>query len=548
MASSSKVEGMKGSDVYASSGSALLDLFTLLVRGGWSERLDALVRKSVEECETDTFVLAFQTRDIRGGKGERELFNQMLNVLYELRPQLTLRLLALVPEYGCWRDLFAMAERRPWSSERVLQLATQQLQKDKLAVSANPESSISFCAKWAPREGKDTVAAKELALSLFPAEPKLSSRLKHYRQLVACLNRHLETTEIKMCARRFADIEPSEVPGLCLKKHIKAFLNEPLHGRHGERHDTTDRRLCRSHFQSHFAAAARGEAKVNGAETRYPHDIIKSLVNQDCSFEERQALTAIWGDMIEKAKRLGGLSRTIAMCDFSGSMSSNINGDIPFWVSLSMGLMISELCPRGFTGSFLTFDSTPIFHEVVGEDIHARATTILNNMHMGQGLSTDFQKAMDLVLETLKASRCPSGDEPKDLIVITDMAWDQACGSSQSSQFTGNRYRHVVKTDPWQTHIQMIRESFRRAGEDMWGPGYGWKPPRIVIWNVAPTCADFHARQDTEGVIMLSGWSPTLLRVLMEEGPQIQKPMDGLKNLLNDKRYDAVREAIQKAR
>lgn len=542
MASSTKV-GTKGSDVYTSSGSALLDLFVLMVRGGWSEHLSHLVGVALEEREVDTFVLAFHTRDIRGGKGERELFNQMLGVLYQHRPEKTLKLLKLVPEYGSWRDLYTFHERFPWSREEVERLTLDQLKKDDAIMKMDPEATISLCAKWAPREGSDPLLTKQLSLKLFPMERKLSVRLKHYRQLVAGLNRHLETTEVKMCARRFATIEPGEVPGLCLKKHMKAFLNQPLKGI-GERHDDNDRRLCRSHFESYFAAAARGEVKVNGAETRYPHDIIKSLVHENCSFEERQALTAIWGEMVGKAKALGGLSRCIAMCDFSGSMSNGINSDTPFWVSLAMGLMISEVCSRGFTDSFLTFDSTPRFHHIPTADIYTRATRILNNMDMGQGISTDFQKAMDLVLQTLKDWRCPPGQEPKDLIVITDMAWDEACGSSDASQFTGNRYRNVVKTDTWQTHIGMIRESFRRAGEDMWGVSCGWKPPRIVIWNVAASCSDFHACQDTEGVIMLSGWSPSLLRVLMEDGPQVENPLSALLEILSSARYDLVLNAI----
>ena len=153
---------------------------------------------------------------------------------------------------------------------------------------------------------------------------------------------------------------------------------------------------------------------------------------------------------------------------------------------------------------------------------------------------------MDLVLATLKEKRVRPGQEPKDLIVITDMAWDRACGSSERSAYTDNSYRHVVKTSPWQTHIQMIREAFRRAGEDMWGEP--WTPPRIVIWNVAATCSDFHATADTDGVIMLSGWSPSLFKVLTEEGARVQTPMEALRVQLDDERYDPIRKRLANLR
>ena len=112
----------------------------------------------------------------------------------------------------------------------------------------------------------------------------------------------------------------------------------------------------------------------------------------------------------------------------------------------------------------------------------------------------------------------------------------------------GNVLGPPIIRDPWQTHIQMIRESFRRAGEDMWGAAYGWKQPRIVIWNVAATCVNFHATADTEGVIMLSGWSPSLFKVLTEEGARVQTPLEALRIQLDDARYDPIRKRLASLR
>ena len=544
----SKVEGVKGSDVYSSSGDALVDLSVRLVRGGWSAELAELFEKALESSEEDAFVLAFQTRDIRGGKGERKLFGEMVEVLLKKRPDLMIGLLDLIPEYGCWRDLYTdhFHGYRP----DVVDLVISQLKKDSAVAAADPEASISLCAKWAPREGKNTQGAKAMAAQLFPEE-RLSERLKRYRHLVAGLNRRLDTTEIKMCGRIWAQIEPAAVPGVCLAKNMKAFLNQKKTG-HGLRHpDDKDREACREHFQEHMAKAAKGEAKVNGSVTRYPHQVIKDVLRCERNEgAEREALIAVWNGMVANAKALGGLGRTIAMCDFSGSMqSAGAAGDTPYWVSMAMGLLISEVSSDEFKDTFLTFDSSPTWHTLPAGDIFARTDSI--GYGVSQGTSTDFQKAMDLVLATLKAKRVRPGAEPKDLIVITDMAWDAACGSHAESVFTGHGYRHVVKTSPWQTHIQMIREAFRRAGEDMWGRvedgGLGpWTPPRIVIWNVAATTSDFHATADTEGVIMLSGWSPSLFKVLTEEGARVQTPAEALRIQLDDPRYAPIRERLAK--
>ena len=545
---SSKVQtlGMKGSDVYSGSGNSLLDLSVLLVRGADQQRIEPLFLKALEEAEEDAFVMAFQTRDIRGGKGERALFKTLFATALKARPQLALAVLDLVPEYGCWRDLFSM------NIPQVLEMAANQL----LADAKSEDKPISLCAKWAPREGKDTEGAKALAAVLFPEEKRLSERLKRYRKLVAGLNRRLDTTEIKMCDRKFADIKPAKVPGLCLQKHMRAFLNEDLKRKQVLRHpDDKDRMECREHFQEHFKKATEGKTKVNGSKTLYPHEVIKKLNTLNSrayqeaspdqsivepSVDERNALVAVWNGMVADAKALGGLGRTIAMCDFSGSMQSSNCGDTPYWVSMAMGLLISELTSAEFKDTFLTFDSNPMWQSLPQGDVYTRMSSI---GRVGQGTSTDFQKAMDLVLATLKEKRVRPGEEPKDLIVITDMAWDQAIGSDGTSHYTGHSYRHVVKTSPWQTHIQMIREAFKRAGEDMWGTP--WTPPRIVIWNVAATCTDFHATADTEGVIMLSGWSPSLFKVLTEEGARVQNPMEALHIILDSERYDLVRERLR---
>lgn len=536
--------GVKESDVYTTSGSALVDLSVRLVRGGWNEEMAALFIKALESAEDDAFVLAFQTRDIRGGKGERKLFYQMMELLLKHRPHLMKGLLDLIPEYGCWRDLYAeeLRDCRP----EIEDLVIQQLKKDSAIASADPEASISLCAKWAPREGKNTPAAKAMAVKMFPADP-LSQRLKRYRHLVAGLNRRLDTTEIKMCGARWAEIEPADVPGVCLAKNMKAFLNQPLKGHGLRRPDDVDRNTCRQHFQEHMAKAAKGDAKVNGSVTRYPHQVIKDVV-RGAEGAEREALIAVWNGMVANAKALGGLGRTIAMCDFSGSMeNAGPAKDTPYWVSMAMGLLISEITSDEFKDTFLTFDSNPSWHKLpAAADIFSRVASI--GYGVAHGLSTDFQKAMDLVLATLKEKRVRPGQEPKDLIVITDMAWDKACGSNQTSIWTGHSYRQVVKTSPWQTHIQMIRESFRRAGEDMWGAANGWTPPRIVIWNVAATCNDFHATADTEGVIMLGGWSPSLFKVLTEEGARVQNPAEALRIQLDDERYAPIRQRLSALR
>lgn len=568
--------GVKGSDVYTAAGveDPRVALSVLLVRNADAALIrsgvEAVLKMDAPTATEDAFLLTFQTRDVRGGKGERTITEEMWEALLS-NPKtaaLARHLLDLVPEYGAWRDLFVLAEKVATAKPHIHQVAAAQFAKDEIAMGLG--KSVSLLAKWIPREDRMGPQAKELARLLFPHLDRISQRMAAYRKRVVALNRHLKTVEVAMCGHEWASIDPARVPGRAVKKYTKAFLNEPVSKKKGGkpaegtlRHpDDEDRMACREHFQTHFTKAAKGEAKVHGADTVYPHELIKKVVraigaekNMDMSWssdttpepmsiEEKDSLRAVWNSMVQKAKEGGGLGRSLAMCDFSGSMqSSSTNGDTPYWVSMALGLLISEVTTEEFKNTILTFDSTPRIHNFPEGDVFQKVASISG--HLGQGLSTDFQKAMDLVLARLKAKRCRAGEEPQNLIVLTDMNWDAACASNQLGYYTGNPYRHVVKTVPWQTHVEMIREAFKRAGEDMWGEGQGWKMPTIVIWNIAATSADFHAKADTEGVVMLSGWSPSLFKVLQTEGVVSWTPYQALRAQLDDPRYDPVRERIR---
>jgi hypothetical protein len=459
--------------------------------------------------------------------------------------------------------------------ELLLDIMAAQLRADKAVAAADVSGgggggdSISLAAKWAPREGKaGAAAARSLAAKLFPQILNGFARMAAYRKLVAGLNRRLNTVETLMSSGHWADIVPAYVPGRAAALYSRAFLNLPPTDRSKAAHlhplvsderrhpGDPDREACREHFSAHYTRARAGEAKVHGADTLFPHEVVKRLVTDgiygdNMSEDEKNHLVAVWRSMVEKARAGGGLRRTIFMSDFSGSMrSGHKSGDTPYWVSLALGALGAEVSTGAFANHLMTFDSTPTWHRFAeGDDIIRRLESVFANPEMGHGLSTDFQAAMNLVLGTLKAGRVRPGEEPENIVVLTDMGWDEACGSSETSIHNGVSYRHVVKTEGWQTHIEMIRENFRRAGEDMWGEGQSWVPPRIVVWNLAASFAqrNHHATAETPGVIMLSGWSPTLFEVLQREGPRDVTALEMLRDELAHPRYDRVRAAVDRA-
>lgn len=539
--------GVKGSDVYTEEGVGdnRVALFQMLVRGLEQREIRKYIRSAPEEHKEDFVVMAFQTRDVRGGKGEKDLFYAMLDGIFVRWPELVEPVVNLIPEYGSWKDLvklltYDFVDKTVTTQviRATAKLVKEQFEKDKEA----PHPSL--LAKWLPREdSKMKLQAKYFAGILFPdipegeragqspgrsaleASPRADDRFAAYRKAVSTINKKLKTTEINMCGGKWAELEPGKIPGRCMLKNRKAFLYQNKKAE--EEPSNEDRIACRNKFLEHIT----GGKKVHAAGTVYPHEItLRMRYFHSMSEDEEKLLESQWATIREEAGAAGGLRKVVPMCDFSGSM-----GGIPMDVSLALGILISEINNEAFKDYILTFDSTPKW--VSFKDCKSLKEKINEAISHGLGLSTDFQKACDLILQRLVKCKVPVEDAPDDLLVFTDMGFDAACGYSSSSYYTGNSYSHVTKDKPWQTHCQMIRESFEK---------HGYKMPRIVIWNLRAEYKDFHAKADEEGVVLLSGWSPSVLKAIQGNGIQNQTPYQALRHLLDNERYDAVRAIFSK--
>ncbi len=532
--------GINGETVYTEEGVGDVSgsLLPMLVRGLEESYINNAISKAPDVYLEDLCVMAFQLRDIRGGKGERDLFYTMMRALTKRNPELAKHLIPLIPEYGCWRDLWELYDV-PELKEAIEWTTVETWVQDGLQ-----DKPKSLQAKWLPRETSKTYPglAKRFANLLFSHIPP-SSRMATYRKAVANRNRKLKTTEINMCGKTWADIVPDHVPGRSLKIHNAAFFNLKLLGigkqkrqvLQTQRSSDPDRIACKEHFVEFVGKVRGGKAKAKGANVVYPHEIVREI--QFLHNESADLLEAQWISIREAVNKQGGLGKVVPMCDFSGSMSG-----LPMDVSLALGILISEIAAPAFRDHILTFDSTPQWHSFVGKT--SLKEKIKSIQGCGQGLSTDFYKACQLIIRKMEETRVPIGEEPEDLIVLTDMGWDAA------KQSGDHRYGgYSTNTDPWSTQLAKIRQEFAEASARVWGSGSsstGWKVPRIVVWNLQAQYKDFHATATDEGVLMISGWSPNILKVLQKGGVDCITPYAGMRAVLDDERYDKVREACKR--
>ena len=160
-------------------------------------------------------------------------------------------------------------------------------------------------------------------------------------------------------------------------------------------------------------------------------------------------------------------------------------------------------------------------------------------------MNTNFEAAYRLVLDRMIERKTPVGEEPEDILVFTDMGFDDAvcyrvrCGHDDEP---------VEPVPKWATLVERFKEDFSKASEMVHGVDspFQWTPPRLVIWNLRAEYKDYQARATEPGVLQLSGWSPSALKVLTS-GINVQTPYEGFREIMDDERYTPIWKALQRS-
>lgn len=528
-----------------SAGDARVEAFFKLVRGLTREETDRHVDAILEQAQgnndarggdaqavVDVFVLWAATRDVRGGKGERDLANWMLATLVHDYPETVTALLPLIPEYGSWLDVVSLLELEDIPEDLKKELVSMmvlQLQRDVDA--ARP----SLCGKWAPGpKSAHSAVAKKIAIALFPDETHPSAP---YRKMLAGINARLGTVETLMCSGKWASIAPATVPARCLKTHRAAFMNQSIgKGPKKVRSEHEDRVQCAANFTAHALAAVKdpSKARMHG-RVLHPHEMVAQYMKR-LQFRGSRSepevdliLEAQWSDLRERLRdEMPLLGKMIPLVDVSGSMTGT-----PMEVAIALGILVSEL--GVVRDRFITFSSDPAWHCL--DPAWSLRDKVKSAISANWGMSTDIQRAFDLILRACIEGGVPPQEVGElSLVILSDMQFDSARGNK----------------NPWETQHEALVSSFKEAGlKSKWSKPYPL--PNIVFWNLRGDTKDFPVDASTRGVQMVSGFSPNMLKLFMKgDLDQMQVETNGddtgpnsydtLRSVLDDPRYHVVRD------
>lgn len=483
----------------------LVDYLFKALRSTSEPELRRLWLAAKAEDKMAAFLLAFFKRDRFKGQQERKPFREMLiqeanNGGKDL--EIINNWLPLIGYFGYPKDLLALAGTL--AEQAMLEFYCSVLLEDERRM--NLGKPVTTFGKFSPTEGGKFDKKFKLVGKMCPIIAMMKGvefSKKQYRQLTSSLRSYTHVPERAMCLNLWDSINYSSVPSRCMHNNKKAF----------ERHSP-------GQWAEYVKLLSEGKAKVNSA--LFPHDLAHNIL-MGGGFD--QVAESQWKTMQEKARKEFAefdMRGVLVMCDTSGSMTSPISKETKVRcidASLGLGLFFAEMLPEPWKDCILTFSGRPTFSKARGSSLHERLQSI--NIPIVE--NTNLQAALNLVLDTAMRQKIPRKDMPSILLIISDMQFDPSnshtstpFSSKEDSNLTAMRKKYTMSLAP---------------------DGLPYEMPNVVYWNVQGATSDFPAQADSERVVMLSGFSPNILRLVFTG---TLDPVQLVKRAIADPRYDPV--------
>lgn len=309
-----------------------------------------------------------------------------------------------------------------------------------------------------------------------------------------------------MAARRWGDVSYKHIPSKCMHINSKNFFK-----RDGQR------------FDAYLESVAEGKVQISGA-TLLPHELVAKAIapivrtprtpyirSITTGFRARvvrreaQVVDAQWNTMLARLREAGTLDNSLAVCDVSGSMGDIYWQDTetqPILPAVALSMVLAQLAKPPFANMFITFSAKPkvvTLQEGVGV-----AANVAAMIRGSWGRNTNLHAVfVHLLLPLAVQHRVPQEDMVKRLFVFSDMQFDAA--------------QPAKEEDPgaWVTNHDAIARAYEEAGYDV---------PEIVYWNLAGELQTTPVGAERKGVALMSGFSPAMMKVFMNE--DVEEPLD----------------------
>jgi hypothetical protein len=471
-----------GADSLKSTTSSLLDLYATIgaLRTRPDEDIEQLFSKAFSEDKLLATKMSFYARNVRGGLGERRVARTIWKWLAKVYPEVMVKNIDLVPDFGRWDDLYEFVGTKLETA--MWDIIRGQWINDSLNLRKG--KPISLMAKWL--KSTNTSSRESVALGRLTAK-NLDLSERDYRKKLSAFRKHIDVVERKMSAKDWTDINYEHVPSKAMNNYRKAFAKHDVEG-----------------FSEYISKVKKGEAKINSS-TLYPYDIMEKVFNG----EYNEVLEEQWKALPNYVE---GENNILIMADTSGSMRGR-----PIATSVGLAIYFAERNKGPFQNVFMTFSAKPDFVQLKGNTLYEKANNAKNAHWDG---NTDIEAAFRKILDVSIQNHIKQEEMPKSLIIISDMEFD-IC--TRGGTYWGQPIQ------PRKTYYKHMKELYNENGYEL---------PKVVFWNCDARQNTFHAEMNDEGVQFASGQATSVFKSIIKNSSL--SSYDLMLETLNDPIYDDV--------
>ena len=449
----------------------------------------------------------FFARDVRGGMGERDVFQKLYMKYAELYPVEAKATLKLVSEFGRWKDVIDIINMDSTNTLGGLELVQETFRNDiHNCIIGKP---ISLLAKWMPSinaSGKARQQAKRFA-------KYFDLPYSTYRRTLSKLRAYLDVTEVKTCGNRWGEIDYNKVSSNANARYTNAF----------KKHDG-DRYF--EHCTKALDTTTNSGVKMH-ASVLYPHEIwkkytqLKGLSYYDIMYygntvEADVSLEALWKNLAD----LGDCGNTMVVVDGSGSMTTTCKGGIqPINVSRSLGVYFAERCQGEFHNILMEFSYRPKLIDL--NSCETLRDKIVEMSKYDACTNTDIEAVFMLILQTAVNSNMKQSDLPDRILIVSDMEFDMATNQTDYGTY-GMKGLFDELADRFAKH--------------------GYKFPKLVFWNINSRTNTIPLTENEMGVTLVSGYSPNIMSMVLSNQTD---PWLALKEALDSERYTCISDILK---
>ena len=431
------------------------------------------------------------TDKVQKGQGARDEAFKRLLWIAAFHPESFYKNIWVLPLIGSWKDIWTLLF---YDVEFKVNVLRKDVMFELIKQGLLCDAHVDLIKKFMPRIKSNG----KCKTSWTRVTNQLAKDFANYNKMSYEDYNHLKTSgsahdfQKVICAKRFANLEWSKIPGRALNQ----LTNSKFLENHGLEKNYTE------------WVVKQPTAKFTGYVYELGHQVINSIYGYRYGYGTINAplyKKVTWNkqfdELIRKAQEDDKITGNVwCALDTSGSMESTVVGDISAYdICISLGVFFSTLNKGAFNKNVIMFNSKSDVKQLHGDFTDMITDIVHSDTAWG---STNFQSVVDEIVRIRKENpSIPLEDYPKTLLVVSDMQFNPS-GSNETNYETAKAKLATVFPKEWVDEFKFI-----------------W-------WDCTSRKSDFPATLDDGGCYFMSGFDGSIISMLCGEEVEAKEMLE----------------------